>query len=47
MGKKDKAKNMAQVAKGKVEKTVGKTTGDRQLETKQRRSDERQCQAGW
>ena len=33
MGKKDKAKNMAQVAKGKVEKTVGKTTGDRQLET--------------
>jgi len=24
MGKKDKAKNMAQVAKGKVEKTVGR-----------------------
>jgi uncharacterized protein YjbJ (UPF0337 family) len=32
MSKKDKAKNMAQVAKGKVEETVGKTTGDRQLE---------------
>jgi uncharacterized protein YjbJ (UPF0337 family) len=32
MSKKDKAKNMAQVAKGKVEESVGKTTGDRQLE---------------
>jgi uncharacterized protein YjbJ (UPF0337 family) len=32
MSKRDKAKNMAQVAKGKVKESVGKTTGDRQLE---------------
>jgi len=32
MSKKDKAKNMAQVAKGKVEESVGKTAGDPQLE---------------
>jgi len=32
MSKKDKAKNMAQVAKGKVEESVGKSTGDHQLE---------------
>jgi uncharacterized protein YjbJ (UPF0337 family) len=32
MSKKDKAKNMAQVAKGKVKESVGKTTGDRELE---------------
>jgi uncharacterized protein YjbJ (UPF0337 family) len=33
MGKKDKAKNMAQIAKGKVKETAGKTTGDQQLES--------------
>ena len=32
MSKKDKAKNMAQVAKGEVKESVGITTGDRQLE---------------
>jgi uncharacterized protein YjbJ (UPF0337 family) len=33
MGKKDKAKNRAQVAKGTAKETVGKATGDDQLET--------------
>jgi uncharacterized protein YjbJ (UPF0337 family) len=33
MGKKDKAKNLTQKAKGKLKETVGKTTGDRQLES--------------
>jgi uncharacterized protein YjbJ (UPF0337 family) len=32
MGKKDKAKNLAQIAKGKIEMTAGKSTGDEQLE---------------
>jgi uncharacterized protein YjbJ (UPF0337 family) len=32
MGKKDKAKNMAQIAKGKIKETAGRTTGDGQLE---------------
>jgi uncharacterized protein YjbJ (UPF0337 family) len=31
MGKKDKAKNRAQIAKAKVKATVGKATGDDQL----------------
>jgi uncharacterized protein YjbJ (UPF0337 family) len=31
MGKKDKAKNRAQIAKGKVKATVGKAAGDDQL----------------
>jgi uncharacterized protein YjbJ (UPF0337 family) len=33
MGKKDKAKNMAQIAKGKLKEAAGKTTGDQQLES--------------
>jgi uncharacterized protein YjbJ (UPF0337 family) len=33
MGKKDKAKNMAQIAKGKLKETAGKATGDQQLES--------------
>lgn len=33
MTNKDKAKNAAQVVKGKVEKAAGKTTGDDELET--------------
>jgi len=33
MTNKDKAKNAAQVVKGKVEGAVGKTTGDDELET--------------
>ena len=33
MGKKDKARNMAQIAKGKLKETAGKTTGDQQLES--------------
>ena len=33
MSKKDKAKNVAQIAKGKLKETAGKTTGDDQLET--------------
>jgi len=32
MGKKDKAKNLAQKAKGKMKETTGKATGDSQLE---------------
>jgi uncharacterized protein YjbJ (UPF0337 family) len=32
MSKKDKAKNLAQVAKGKLEETAGRTTGDDHLE---------------
>ena len=32
MTKKDKAKNVAQVAKGKVEEAAGKATGDDELE---------------
>jgi uncharacterized protein YjbJ (UPF0337 family) len=32
MGKKKKAKNMAEISKGKLKETVGKTTGDTQLE---------------
>jgi uncharacterized protein YjbJ (UPF0337 family) len=32
MSKKDKAKNMAQIAKGKLKVAAGKTTGDGQLE---------------
>ncbi len=32
MTKKDKAKNVAQVAKGKVEEAAGKATGDDKLE---------------
>ena len=31
MGKKDKARNLAQVAKGKIKEKAGKTTGDDQL----------------
>jgi uncharacterized protein YjbJ (UPF0337 family) len=30
--KKDKAKNMGQIAKGKVKEAAGKTTGDNKLE---------------
>ncbi len=33
MGKKDKAKNLAQIAKGKLKEAAGKTTGDQDLET--------------
>jgi uncharacterized protein YjbJ (UPF0337 family) len=33
MGKKDKAKNLAQMAKGKIKEKAGKTSGDDQLET--------------
>lgn len=33
MSKKDKAKNVAQIDKGKVKETVGKLTDDDQLET--------------
>jgi uncharacterized protein YjbJ (UPF0337 family) len=33
MGKKDKAKNKAQIAKGKLKETAGKVTGDQQLES--------------
>jgi uncharacterized protein YjbJ (UPF0337 family) len=33
MTNKDKAKNAAQVVKGKVEEAAGKTTGDDELET--------------
>jgi uncharacterized protein YjbJ (UPF0337 family) len=33
MSKKDKAKNVAQIAKGKFKEAAGKTTGDDQLET--------------
>jgi len=33
MGKKDKARNMAQIAKGKLKDPAGKTTGDQQLES--------------
>jgi uncharacterized protein YjbJ (UPF0337 family) len=32
VSKKDKAKNVAQVAKGKVEEAAGKVTGDDKLE---------------
>jgi uncharacterized protein YjbJ (UPF0337 family) len=32
MSKKDKAKNLAQIAKGKIKETAGNTTGDTQLE---------------
>jgi uncharacterized protein YjbJ (UPF0337 family) len=32
MGKKDKVKNRAQIAKGKVKASVGKAAGDGQLE---------------
>jgi uncharacterized protein YjbJ (UPF0337 family) len=32
MGKKKKAKNMAEIAKGKLKETAGKTSGDTQLE---------------
>ena len=32
MTNKDKAKNVAQVAKGKVKEAAGKTTGDNKLE---------------
>jgi uncharacterized protein YjbJ (UPF0337 family) len=32
MGKKDKAKNQSQVAKGKIKATVGKAVGDDRLE---------------
>jgi uncharacterized protein YjbJ (UPF0337 family) len=32
VSKKDKAKNMAQIAKGKIKEAAGKTTGDEQLE---------------
>jgi uncharacterized protein YjbJ (UPF0337 family) len=32
MGKKKKAKNMAEIAKGKLKETAGKTSGDAQLE---------------
>jgi len=32
MGKKDKAKNLAQKAKGKIKETAGRSTGDSQLE---------------
>jgi uncharacterized protein YjbJ (UPF0337 family) len=32
MGKKDKAKNMGQIAKGKLKEKAGKSMGDRQLE---------------
>ena len=32
MTNKDKAKNLTQIAKGKVKETVGKTTGDDKLE---------------
>jgi uncharacterized protein YjbJ (UPF0337 family) len=32
MGKKDKAKNRAQIGKGKVKATVGEVTGDAELE---------------
>jgi uncharacterized protein YjbJ (UPF0337 family) len=32
VSKKDKAKNMGQIAKGKVKEAVGKSTGDLQLE---------------
>jgi uncharacterized protein YjbJ (UPF0337 family) len=31
MGKKDKARNLAQVAKGKIEEKAGTATGDDQL----------------
>ncbi len=33
MGKKDKAKNLAQIAKGKIKETAGKSTGDQKLES--------------
>jgi uncharacterized protein YjbJ (UPF0337 family) len=33
MGKKDKAKNLAQIGKGKLKEAAGKTTGDHQLES--------------
>lgn len=32
MGKKDKARNLAQVAKGKVKETTGKSVGNERLE---------------
>jgi uncharacterized protein YjbJ (UPF0337 family) len=32
MGKKKKAKNLAEIAKGKLKETAGKTSGDTQLE---------------
>jgi uncharacterized protein YjbJ (UPF0337 family) len=32
VSKKDKAKNLAQIAKGKVEEGAGKATGDNRLE---------------
>ncbi len=32
MGKKKKAKNLAEIAKGKLKETAGRTTGDTQLE---------------
>jgi uncharacterized protein YjbJ (UPF0337 family) len=32
MGKKDKVKNQAQIAKGKIKATVGRAAGDDQLE---------------
>jgi uncharacterized protein YjbJ (UPF0337 family) len=34
MGKKDKAKNPAQIAKGEIKETSWKTTGDGQLESR-------------
>jgi uncharacterized protein YjbJ (UPF0337 family) len=34
MSNKDKAKNLNQISKGKVKETVGKTTGDDQLEAR-------------
>jgi uncharacterized protein YjbJ (UPF0337 family) len=33
MGKKDKAKNLAQIGQGKLKEAAGKTTGDQQLES--------------
>jgi uncharacterized protein YjbJ (UPF0337 family) len=32
MGKKKKAKNLAEIAKGKLKETAGKSSGDSQLE---------------
>ena len=34
MTNKDKAKNKAQITKGKVKEVAGRTTGDKKLETK-------------
>jgi len=33
MSKKDKAKNLSQIAKGKLKETAGKATGDQELES--------------